>query len=572
MQLTGAGFSKTEISEICDSSDLHRQEILTDNIVESGHKDTSPARAIPDNGSNTDTDAASDLEGNANKLYVKASNQVQSIKKGAGSYTIAFELYQSALSKIERITSDYDISNIAVALISDQMKIVGLTLSELEKMEDTLRTLAEAEQDPLACALLLAGTINEADSKVRALTEVAGQYAVHGQHEKTMEILSLAIQTAKTIEFTLPKAELLTTLAGIYATVGQKENAAEVLSLALEFVGSVTADYSGEKSGALMSISSEYAEIGYLPRAYETITTIVRNEYKAEAIFNIVDKYIKAGNITQALETVGTIKHAHFHSKALSIIAKKYAEKEQFSKALVMAKSINNVFYKSDVLSTIASKYAEAGQQQMASSLLSEAHETAEGIAHVISKIEVYVKIAEAYAVLSQQKEAVLILYEALDMARISKSSKTEKLSEVAGMFAKIGQFTVAIEVAEQAEDAYQKAMILAEVSEKYAETGQSEMAVNVLHQALESAEEIEYAFFNANALSIIAVNYAGVGQFVEAIKVVETINDTGGRARALVNIAGKFADVGHQPGKKEKLIFQNMVQAVKPITLYHWN
>jgi DNA-binding transcriptional MerR regulator len=160
LQLSGAGYSKNEINKICDSNETKNENIHIESVSATEDNVTSSStETLADKLLNSG--AESDLEGKAHKLYVKASNQIQSMKKSAGSYGEALKLHQSALSKIESITSDYDFSNIAVALISDQMKIAGLTLSELEQLESPLQTLANAEKNPLQCTLSVARDIKK---------------------------------------------------------------------------------------------------------------------------------------------------------------------------------------------------------------------------------------------------------------------------------------------------------------------------------------------------------------------------------------------------------------------------
>ncbi len=128
----------------------------------------------------------------ANELFVKASSFMKSAKAQTESYSKALELYKSAQKEIDLILSKYSSSNVAVNLMSEQTKISGFTLSRFQKLESSLRSLAEAEQRPFSCALLLAvNIIKDEYYKVRALATIAEKYAEAGQQpdEKGMAIL-----------------------------------------------------------------------------------------------------------------------------------------------------------------------------------------------------------------------------------------------------------------------------------------------------------------------------------------------------------------------------------------------
>ena len=133
----------------------------------------------------------------ANELYVEASQIIQSLNTSEDGYLKTYESYKKAKQKIELIISKYASSNIAVSLMSNQAKISGLTLKEFRKTETSLSSLAETEQSPLACAVIIASTIENADGKARALANIAAKYAEAGQKEQSAQILSQARETAR---------------------------------------------------------------------------------------------------------------------------------------------------------------------------------------------------------------------------------------------------------------------------------------------------------------------------------------------------------------------------------------
>ena len=141
----------------------------------------------------------------ANELYVEASQLMQSAKVEARSYFEALELYSNARKNLERISSKYASSNVAVRLMSGQTKISGFTLSEFEELEGFLKPLVEAEKKPLTCALLVAKTIKDKSSKASALAGIGCKYAEAGQHPSENAIRNLCdiVHAAKPMGVTL---------------------------------------------------------------------------------------------------------------------------------------------------------------------------------------------------------------------------------------------------------------------------------------------------------------------------------------------------------------------------------
>ena len=192
----------------------------------------------------------------ANELYVKASMLMQSVRTEAESYSRVLESYKSAQKTIERILSNYASSNVAVRLLSGEARISGFALNEFQKLGSFLKPLAEAEQKPLSCALLVAKTIKRESFKASALAKIAGKYAEAGQKEKAAQILSQALKTAKTIEYELSKALALADIVGNYAEAGQFTQALKTAK---------TIEDESSKASALADIAGKYAEAGQQP-------------------------------------------------------------------------------------------------------------------------------------------------------------------------------------------------------------------------------------------------------------------------------------------------------------------
>jgi tetratricopeptide (TPR) repeat protein len=208
-------------------------------------------------------------------------------------------------------------SNVAVSLLSGQTTISGFTLNEFQDLESSLKPFAEAEQEILSCALLVANTIKEADAKALLLGIIAGGYAKAGQKEKAGQILTQALETANTIKNRFPKDRALAGIADAYAEGGQFTQALETAN---------TIKYFKEtKARVLAGIASGYAKAGQkekadqiLTQALKTANTCVFEGPKARALAEIASAYAEAGqqpsekDMVKLRDTVHTIKPMRF--------------------------------------------------------------------------------------------------------------------------------------------------------------------------------------------------------------------------------------------------------------------
>ena len=196
----------------------------------------------------------------ANKLYTEASQVLRNIKKTEeGSYSDALDSYMSAKDRIDRILSKYPSSNMAVGLLSANIQIDGLTLSQFQELEDSLRRLAEAEQirlaeaeHPLSYALVIVRSIEDTGSKARVFTSIVGEFIEVGQKGLAVDPLAQALEIAKTFDGAV-KASALTSIAGAYTKAGQKDRAVDLLDQALQIAKTI--DDEEHKASALTSIA-----------------------------------------------------------------------------------------------------------------------------------------------------------------------------------------------------------------------------------------------------------------------------------------------------------------------------
>src|SRR5262245_7057990 len=136
------------------------------------------------------------------------------------SYVEAFNLYQQALSKAAAITVNYPTTTLAEKLNQGRVKIGPYSLAELtETVVPLAKAKAEAEQNPLACALLVAKTLESVSAKAKMLADIANKYTSTGQHDLTLQI----VKTAGNATY-----EMLSRMIGEYTEGGQYDQAFSV--------------------------------------------------------------------------------------------------------------------------------------------------------------------------------------------------------------------------------------------------------------------------------------------------------------------------------------------------------
>ena len=176
-----------------------------------------------------------DPEARANRLFVEASRLFELAKEAEGeSYIEALKLYRGALSRLEKVTTFYPSTKLAVELMQGEARVGPYTIEDLkERAIPEVEPKAEAEENPLACTLLVARAIKDTFTQTARLTNVAGTYAQIGQYDQ-------ALQIAKTIEGAEHnEAWALAEIAGAYAKAGQEvdDSARKILHEIIREVG-----------------------------------------------------------------------------------------------------------------------------------------------------------------------------------------------------------------------------------------------------------------------------------------------------------------------------------------------
>lgn len=131
----------------------------------------------------------------AKRFHTEAAQAIDLCRNGDKSYAQVLELHQWAAARIDRILKDFPSSEIALELTSGRTTISGLTLDQFREMEATLKPLAAAENDPLACALLIANSMEDASDTSSVLVEIAGKVVQPGEKDKaTLQAITRTVR------------------------------------------------------------------------------------------------------------------------------------------------------------------------------------------------------------------------------------------------------------------------------------------------------------------------------------------------------------------------------------------
>jgi len=517
---------------------------------------------------------------------VKSAREVEQI-----SYAAAQELYEEALAKLERIVSRYPSSPAAQMLTREETKIGGYTLAALKRVVlPQIRSKAEAENSPLACALFVAQAIREPELRMPLLIEVAAAYAKIGKMDRASGLLARALEMAPEVVDIATRSDLLARIADLqaqaghfdraletvqgiedrgsraralaevsvtYAQDGQRDMASETLSKALELAEGVEGAASRERT--LAAIAVGYGEIGQYERVLDIAQTISDAAFGERAMTGIAGEYELARLSEKALKVGRTIEY--FRTSALAAIAAKYAEVGKYDRAFHVAQTIENPEDRAGALVWIGRQYARAGESLKAKERTDQAFEAARTVDREEDRMSIFLWIADQYLQLGERTLARDTLSQALPLVDRMGYFKPSVQVAVAASYARTGDFDRALELARGIEEIGSKARALVGVAGVYMDAGDEGQGLLVLHQSLLVARTMKDSSAQAKELAGIAERYALAGFWDQALSVTESLGDSSLRARVLAEVACRYAEAG-QKGEAERIFIQALQTA----------
>ncbi len=251
----------------------------------------------------------------------------------------------------------------------------------------------------------------------------------------------------------------------------------------------------------------------------------------------------KVPPVTQSLSS----GYSFIKTSTLSAIAYHYATIGQPQKSLEIlpqslqvVNSLQGAEFKMIALTEIAEAYLAAGQREPVPAILAQSLQLARAFEHSnpSRKAEVLGRVAIAYAQAGEYDQA-------LEISKTIENApyyRTGVLGAIASQYAQKGQMEQALQLAQSLDAGYTKANTLSEIALNYLKTGQQEKASDIFSQAVETARPV-----GETLLAEIITKYAAAGQLETALSTAQTINDAGGKAKALSAIALLYTKAGQQ-------------------------
>jgi tetratricopeptide (TPR) repeat protein len=393
------------------------------------------------------------------------------------SYATAVELYQEAVRTVQALSSQSFTASLWDKLLHNEERIGPYTLEELqEQVLPQARQKAEAEKDPLACALLLTRRIHKAEEKAVLLADVAGTYANLGQKEKVQEIVR---------ESGAAIYGLLSAMFERSFSAGQEEEA-WALAQALE--------EAEVKDWALDWIAHRQMEQGRLAEALRAVEQIEDAATKAGALLALAEKYAASGYLLSEQTAKGV---------------------DLLGQAQKLVETVGELAVKTALLGTLSRSYAAAGQYERALQI-------AKALRPADLRVKTFIAIAQRYAASEQKEAAVALLHQAVQIGEtvLDPTVRTGVLREAARAYLTMGEDAAALQIANTFKDPLARADVVEATIQQYVADGKHE-------SALQLAQRMPDKEARGRALSVIARSYAAEGLQEEAKAVSAQIGQT---------------------------------------------
>ncbi|MBD2043669.1 tetratricopeptide repeat protein [Microcoleus sp. FACHB-672] len=310
------------------------------------------------------------------------------------------------------------------------------------------------------------------------------------------------------------------------------------------------ADKNQKASGRVRQLLEQFQQQTYIEQTEKAEETLLQ---AFTSLQNLTDEQIKASFLEEI------VAGSNNQPGVLSQILERYEQTGQKEKAqtllspalqLTQSLSASSSLVKTNALSSLAGFYAKLGQKSQAAELISQALQSEKTIQGAESKVKALTAIAKAYVAVNEFDKATQILSQALQFSQsveyADSNQKAWVLEPIALSYAQAGNYTKAIEVAEQITDAeYYQGTALAGIANQYAQQGK-------LRQATQLATTIKMVQVQAKALTDIATTSVKNGNkdggfeiFSQALKVAQTEPQPYNKAALVSEIVIQYAQAG---------------------------
>ncbi|MFC1805117.1 tetratricopeptide repeat protein [Candidatus Omnitrophota bacterium] len=307
---------------------------------------------------------------------------------------------------------------------------------------ESAERLSAARKDPLACALLVADTIQNSHAKSEARYKISMVYADAGRYDEAFRI-------ARQTEEAFFRSKSITYLAAQYWKANEQEKARALLEEAQQVITEITDSYF--KDWALLDLSVRYYSFGEKEKSEQMITEIKLDYFllseAAMMYFDIGNLQMTKVFLTKAIDNIEANLKKTDHGWSVGA---------------------------PEQLAEIALKFLKIGEKEKASQVLHHAYDLALKTDELIKEIPWRLKGFALKCAEAGEFDLALKTVEVM-----GKQEYTSRYSNYLGNHVEKQNCPTAA--------------TLAEVGFFYLKAGQREKALEILKRALRSSEEIKY-------------------------------------------------------------------------------
>ncbi len=420
---------------------------------------------------------------------------------------------------------------------------------------------SEAEQNPLACASLVADRLGERSPQL--LEQVAIGYAHSGDCERAFQVAD-SISERRWLNFDSVGASIKGELFGrLYAEcvrIGDSKVAEKSYSAALQIIARIPkSEYRVVSSGALRSLAMNHADLGNDREALQLL-----NQVEVSAGPDDRDSIV-ASRANNLIEVAGKIAGAGKNAQAGKLLGN----------ALKITNSINDPRLRAGIWINAAEVYIKLGEYEQGAELLSQrltltasAHDDAYRGDDVLRVIHAY---ARARAFDRAEKMIPLIKFEyqrswalrdvAVEIARSGACLKAKALSEkitgssdradvlkaIVAKYAESDELAEAIEAADLTKSFLNRADARLTIARKYVQMNDRSNAEKFLNLALDDVHKETAAseYEIQSRLGYIALGFASIGDRARALPMLKRVGQMEESGGLMVELAVSAATMG---------------------------
>jgi len=414
---------------------------------------------------------------------------------------------------------------------SKALMTIGAALREQGNEEGADRALADAAE--------AARRIENLDERVHALALVAERNSALGRSAQTRQLLNEVLASINEVTDGGLQDEAWKSLARCYAALGQHEEA-------LDAAHKIKHPY--DFSEAIVDVSLEHARAGQLQEALREMREAPDEFVLQKGIARLAKVYVQAGRYEDGLALTDEIARSGIRMAARTEIARILSARGEYQKAvrtvqllppstgttdtvaqeiankcvenateqnlshnLSMAlESVNLISFpyrKWGPLVQVADRYEKAGKLQEALRVLEQAENTAEDIENAFqstyARVLTLARKARLYAAMAEQDQAHKTMNRIRDIVG-GLDSRGQQMALEGVMYELVergGLFAPASELLRSVEDAVIRTMGLWYMADRYAASGNTAAARQLLHKGIELIEDVQSVETQASLL-----------------------------------------------------------------------